>query len=162
MRNLVLSFLMCLGLLLNSCHDSSNLSQTKFRLVESISNHKLPIVTIDVNGKRLDFLVDTDAELSLMDSTACAIRKFEIVELKQSKELITFSQTFKKNKVVVVMEEDFYVHNLQSLVKDVEHHSCIKIDGIIGRDILLNTKSKINIPEQLIIKENSKWMSKHN
>jgi murein L,D-transpeptidase YcbB/YkuD len=152
MKRFIITLLLTVALFINSCHKANEVleSKSKFQIVESISKRKLPIVSLDIDGQRYDFLIATMATTSLIDSAAAVNRKLHITVSETPREIITFSDITKDSTQVMLMNQRFYLHNIGKMIKNVQFRSGIKIDGIIGNDIMSNKGCTIDFKNQII------------
>jgi hypothetical protein len=117
---------------------------------ESITKNHLPIVHVDVDGQRYDFLIASGATISLIDSATCVKRKLDIEDNSQVEKIITLGGVFNKSEHVKLMNENFYVHDIHKLVEEVKDYTGVQVDGIIGYDILEHNKSTIDFQKEII------------
>ncbi len=151
MRRLIISLILTLTLLISCLNKKSNQPETiNLTRFETLTKNQLPIIDVEINGERYDFLIASGATISLVDSSVCANRKLTIVDADHTEKIITLGGVFTKSKHVNLMNQTFYVHDIHKLVSEVKDYTGVKVDGIIGYDILQNNKSTIDFEKQII------------
>lgn len=106
-----------------------------------------PIIQAEINGKKGYFLVDTGADISVINSSELERYQLDAVKTYGShKRAIAYngnqSNALKVNNANVVIGDqldhsDFYSLNLDEIAKTIEAKTHLKIVGIIGADLLL-------------------------
>ena len=128
--------------------------EVKFKLVRTIAETKLPIVTLDINGKDFTFLVASGVSLCLIDSSACERLNLKIVDSKIPGQIVTFGGMSIKRKEVKLLNYPFYVQDMSNMVKGLEYHTGVRIDGLIGCNMLADEGAIINFQRELIYNDN--------
>ena len=125
-----------------------------------------PIVKVEINGKKAYFLIDTGADISVINSGS--IEKYGLEEAKvytNSVRAISFnghtSQVMKvKNANLVLAEnfdhKDFFSMNLNNLRDVIEAKTDIRITGILGADLLLKYHCIIDYSQRQITMVNGR------
>ena len=106
-----------------------------------------PIIQAEINGKKGYFLVDTGSDISIINSTQ--LKRYRLQQTKiydTRKKVIGFngntSQIMKVKNANMVFtgnfdHQNFYSINLDNLANSMEVKTALRIDGIIGADVLL-------------------------
>ena len=111
----------------------------------------LPIIPVEVNNKKLCFILDTGSTCSLIDSSVVEYFK-DIVELVGDYCISGIEGT--KHKVDIVAlpfnfegqtyKPKFCVKPLLDAFKSIENESGIQVQGLLGTDFLLENKWILN------------------
>ena len=126
-----------------------------------MKSYKKPIVQADVNGKKGYFLVDTGAEISVINTADLQRFKLEAAKIYgDHKRAIGFNgETTSvmriKNAEVTFGElydhKDFYSLDLANLILSIEAKTGIRIHGIIGTDVLTKYNCVIDYNQRQIV-----------
>ena len=111
----------------------------------------LPTIPVEVNNKKLCFILDTGSTCSLIDSTVVEYFK-DIVEpvgdycisgiegTKHKVDMVTLSFNFEGQ----IYKPKFCVKPLLDAFKSIENESGIQVQGLLGTDFLLENKWILN------------------
>ncbi len=122
---------------------------------------KKPIVQAEINGKKGYFLVDTGADISIINSAD--LKKYKLIQSKiygNQKRAIGFNgdlETVMKVKNVEVEFENqfnhktFYSMDIGLIVRTIEAKTGLKISGILGSDWLMKYNCIIDYNQRRVI-----------
>ncbi|MFK7954423.1 MAG: aspartyl protease family protein [Ekhidna sp.] len=125
-----------------------------------------PIVKVDINGKKAFFLVDTGADISVINSGS--IEKYDLEESKiysNSARAISFNGNTSsvmrvKNAQLTLAEnfdhQDFFSMDLSRLIEVIKAKTTIRITGILGADLLLKYHCIIDYNQRQITMVNGR------
>lgn len=126
----------------------------KYSLSHGLTSIGLPTIPVEVNNKKLCFILDTGSTCSLIDSTVVEYFK-DIIELvgdyyisgiegtKHKVDMITLPFNFEGQ----IYKPKFCVRPLLDAFKSIEDESGIQVHGLIGTDFLLKNKWIIDFNE---------------
>jgi hypothetical protein len=122
-----------------------------YSLYYGLNNTGLPIILVDIKGKKLCFILDTGSTCSLIDSTVVEYFK-DIVEpvgdyyisgiegTKHKVDIVTLPFNFEGQ----IYKPKFCVKPLLDAFKSIEDESGIQVQGLLGTDFLLENKWILN------------------
>ena len=126
----------------------------KYSLSHGLTSIGLPTIPVEVNNKKLCFILDTGSTCILIDSTVVEYFK-DIIELvgdyyisgiegtKHKVDMITLPFNFEGQ----IYKPKFCVRPLLDAFKSIEDESGIQVHGLIGTDFLLKNKWIIDFNE---------------
>ena len=129
-------------------------------------SYKKPIVQAEINGKKGYFLVDTGADISIINSTD--LKKYKLIQSKtygSNKRAIGFNgdqETVMRVKNVDVQfnnqfnHKTFYSMNIGLIVRTIEAKTGLKISGILGSDWLMKYHCIIDYNQRRIVLVNGR------
>lgn len=119
----------------------------KYSLSHGLTSIGLPTIPVEVNNKKLCFILDSGSTCSLIDSTVVEYFK-DIVEpagdycisgiegTKHKVDIVTLPFNFEGQ----IYKPKFCVRPLLDAFKGIEDESGIQVHGLIGTDFLLENK----------------------
>jgi len=118
----------------------------EYRLIKIKSMQSKPIVEVTLNGKKAYFIIDTGADISVLN--AAVAEKYGFETLKDysdytAKGITNQDEKFMKVKNALVlldsvqMRTDFFAFDMEHLAKSIEERTTYRIVGIIGADLLM-------------------------
>ena len=105
-----------------------------------------PIVELTLNGKRAYFIIDTGADVSVINSSVAEQYDFELVKDYSQNSARGFAgqehKFLKVKKALVMLDSvqmrtDFFAFDLDQLSRSIEERTSYRIVGIIGADLLM-------------------------
>lgn len=150
--NIVITFIVIvvLSIIINGVEDynnRNNLSRLSFG--ELMGRHNFPIVTLSNNGKDFNFLVDTGASVSIIDSKV--LDEFEYTKLEQEGNAYGVDGNIVKVEYVDLelstedntFTEQFQVMRLSAFdnLRETDH---LDLHGILGSDFLYAHNSTVD------------------
>lgn len=131
---------------------------------------KKPIVQANINGKKGFFLVDTGSDISIINTTDLKKYKLEVTKTYgDQRRAIGFNGEKEsvlkiKNAEVVFGDRydhtEFYSLNISELIKTIEAKTNIKINGIMGTDLLTKYNCVIDYNQRQIVLVDSRTKRK--
>lgn len=125
-----------------------------------------PIIQAEINGKKGFFLIDTGADVSVINTSL--LKRFDLEEVeiyRDSKRVIAFNgvksqvMKIKGAKMLIGKQLDhykFYSLDLDELTQSIEAKTGLKISGIIGADLLLKYNCIIDYNQRHVTMVNSR------
>lgn len=119
----------------------------KYSLSHGLTSIGLPTIPVEVNNKKLCFILDTGSTCSLIDSTVVEYFK-DIVEPVGDYYISGIEGTKHKVDMIIlpfnfegqVYKPKFCVKPLLDTFKGIEDESGIQVHGLLGTDFLLENK----------------------
>ena len=113
----------------------------------------LPIVTFTQGDEKLNFLLDTGSNKSLINSSV--IKRLQHVMLKSDSTMFGVDGNYTKVETAVISifyngEEyanDFMISNLDKPFTNIKKESGVTIHGILGNNFFVRNKSILNFEE---------------
>ena len=113
----------------------------------------LPIVTFTQGDEKLNFLLDTGSNKSLINSSV--VKKLQHVMLKSDSSMFGVDGNYTKVETAVISifyngEEyanDFMISNLDKPFTNIKKESGVTIHGILGNNFFVRNKSILNFEE---------------
>ncbi|MEO9869422.1 retropepsin-like aspartic protease [Ekhidna sp.] len=134
-----------------------------------MQSYKKPIVKAEINGKKGYFLIDTGSDISIINYAHLKKYKLEASKVYgDHKRAMSFNgektAAMRVRNVEVVLGDRFdhklfYSLNLTEVIRSIEAKTNIKINGIIGTDLLAKYNCMIDYSQRRIILVDSR--SKH-
>lgn len=130
----------------------------KYSLSHGLTSIGLPTIPVEVNNKKLCFILDSGSTCSLIDSTVVEYFK-DIVEpvgdycisgiegTKHKVDIVTLPFNFEGQ----IYKPKFCVRPLLDAFKSIEEENGIQVHGLIGTDFLLENKWVINFEKLELI-----------
>lgn len=133
-----------LAFLIIGCVESSE------KEIPFYNNDKIPIIEGSLNNKKVYFIVDSGASISVLDVTQS--KKYGFSTLKQSNTVVGFggksSYVDLQNTKIFIkdlqLNTSFKGNDLSLLIKTIEQNSNVTIIGIIGSDVFKENGMKID------------------
>ena len=125
-----------------------------------MKSFKKPIVQGEINGKKGYFLVDTGADISVINSTE--LKRYGLTEKKTygNRRAMGFNgaeeSVMKVHNIDVMFDDQFdhntfYSLNLETIVRSINAKTNLKISGILGSDWLMKYNCIIDYNQRRII-----------
>ena len=113
----------------------------------------LPVVTFTQGDEKLNFLLDTGSNKSLINSSV--VKKLQHVMLKSDSTMFGVDGNYTKVETAVISifyngEEyanDFMISNLDKPFTNIKKESGVTIHGILGNNFFVRNKSILNFDE---------------
>lgn len=143
-------------LLFCSCIEKNNTVETKYFENNYWSEIKTPIIKINIEGENRYFLIDTGANMSVLDKYFYLLNKDKLnivneVEINYSgingtktEKSYIISSTF-DDKIIT-----FSTSDISSTINTINNKCGIKITGIIGSDFMTNYNAIIDYENRII------------
>lgn len=117
----------------------------------TLNNTKLPIISIMIENKKINFIIDTGSTCNLIDSNIVEYFK-DIVKPVGEYYINGIDGTKHKVDVVVIplkieekiFKQNFCVKPLLEAFKNIEKECGIQVHGLLGTDFLLKNKCIID------------------
>lgn len=134
----VLILIALIALIINGAEDYKNRNREYISFKESMDLTDLPVITLYNNGKKFNFLLDTGATISVIDSNI--LDKFNHSKIESTGVLLGMEG----NKINVsyvrasleykdkTYEEDFQVVDMSASFGEVKAESGVTLSGILG------------------------------
>lgn len=134
----VLILIALIALIINGAEDHKNRNREYISFKESMDLTDLPVITLYNNGKKFNFLLDTGATISVIDSNI--LDKFNHSKTESTGVLLGMEG----NKINVsyvrasleykdkTYEEDFQVVDMSASFGEVKAESGVTLSGILG------------------------------
>jgi hypothetical protein len=116
------------------------------RVVKIKSLQSKPIVEVTLNGKKAYFIIDTGADISVINAAVAEKYGFETVKDYSgytAKGISNHDEKFMKVKNALVlldsvqMRTEFFAFDMEHLAKSIEERTTYRVVGIIGADLLV-------------------------
>ncbi|MEO1255577.1 MAG: retropepsin-like aspartic protease [Bacteroidota bacterium] len=131
-----------------------------------MKSFKKPIVQAEINGKKGYFLVDTGADISIINASDLKKYKLETAKIYgDHKQAIGFNGNktcvMKVKNAEVRFESEFdhknfYSFDITSVVRVIEAKTNLKISGILGSDWLMKYNCVIDYSQRRVIMVDSR------
>ncbi len=122
---------------------------------------KKPIVQAEINGKKGYFLIDTGADISIINASDLKRYKLEVAKIygdhKRAMSVNGDKTIVMKIKNAEVQfdnqfnHKDFYSLNIESVIRTIEAKTNLTISGILGSDWLMKYNCVIDYNQRHII-----------
>lgn len=140
------------NIIMSKKHNKFNLNKISFK--ESMDLVDLPIITFVSNGVKLNFLLDTGATYSAINSDALKNLKYTPTDNSGTSTGIggDLGETYPYIKLEVnhrgkVYDDEFQVLDLSSPFKNVKESSGITLHGILGNSFFQKYRYVLNFDE---------------
>lgn len=137
--------------IVNGVEAHNKKSQMSFR--EAMDLVGLPIVTFYQGDKKLNFLLDTGSNLSVINEAALESIEHETLDrkgslygvdgIKRETSFASIGLVYKKNEY----REEFQVTNMQAAIDEIKAESGVNMIGIIGNDFFRRYKYILDFDE---------------
>lgn len=148
---LIAVLLIIIAVLSNKFIKYKNINEKKISFFESLKLAGLPVVTMTSNGVDINFLLDTGSNKSFIDNNLIENIDAQKIEGKKAfvtginnKASETYSYNIKLNYKNNIFENEFQAFDFEQSVGHIKEKTGVKIDGIIGSDLLTKYKYIIN------------------
>ncbi|MFY0624659.1 MAG: retropepsin-like domain-containing protein [Reichenbachiella sp.] len=143
--------------------------QIKAQLIEHIPIKNLsskPIIQVTVNGKKCNFLVDTGADISIFNTSR--LKKFHLEASKIYGKHLAIgahghtTEVVKVSNVKISLTEnihlsEIYGMNIDKVSMSIHEKTSIRVDGILGSDMLIKYRGIIDYHSRQITLIDNKW-----
>lgn len=134
-----------------TCIDFKSIKD-RIEVVNVTAKENIPIIRVSVAGEEYLFLVDSQSPVSFIDSTVVVKKRLTMTNVKAQDLMLVTGDSSKRNKIVSIMDNSFYVHNFKRTKSSIEWHTGLSIDGIIGNDMLYNNRATVDIRRLILDK----------
>ena len=148
---IILLFVGAFAMVVNGIEDHNKRNSMSFR--EAMDLVGLPIVTFYQGDKKLNFLLDTGSNLSVINEAALESIEHETLDrkgslygvdgIKRETSFASISLVYKKDEY----REEFQVTNIQAAIDEVKAESGVNMIGIIGNDFFRRYKYILDFDE---------------
>lgn len=145
---IVFVLIIIVALIVNGIEDYSK--GVKVSIEESLSNVEVPVISLVNNGRTLNFLVDSGANLSIIDSGILQKLKYKSLDTegtvyglegnKQAVHYVEMTTSLGDRK----FEETFQVLDMAPAFYRVFETSGVRIHGVLGNSFFTKYKCKID------------------
>lgn len=149
---IILIFIVVFALIVNGIEDH-NKDRTQMSFREAMDLVGLPIVTFYQGDKKLNFLLDTGSNLSVINEAALESIEHETLDrkgslygvdgIKRETSFASIGLVYKKNEY----REEFQVTNMQAAIDEIKAESGVNMIGIIGNDFFRRYKYILDFDE---------------
>ena len=145
---IILFVILALGFVINLIEGVSKNNRHKISFKEALDLTELPVVTFIGKGKKLNFLIDTGANNSILNESVVKSMKLECKEF-DGVETNTAGGNINLNQVVSLVikfddtrmyDECFLVANMDEAFNSVKAETGVTIHGILGSNFFAKYK----------------------
>lgn len=139
------------AIIVNGVEAHNKKSQMSFR--EAMDLVGLPIVTFYQGDKKLNFLLDTGSNLSVINEAALESIEHKTLDrkgslygvdgIKRETSFASINLVYKSNEYI----EEFQVTNMQAAIDEIKAESGVNMIGIIGNDFFRRYKYILDFDE---------------
>lgn len=134
-----------------TCIDTTTIKD-RIEIVNITAKENIPIIKVNVLGQDYVFLIDSQSPVSFIDSAVVVRNGLQVKQIKPSDQRLVTGDVNNRTKSTVIMGNIFYVHNFKTTKANIEWHTGLSIDGIIGNDMLYNNRATINVRQIILDK----------
>ena len=129
----------------------------KLEFRQDYANHQLPIVKLNFNGNRLNFLLDTGADINIINKDTFNSIKTEDVNVEKAALVTTGSTAVTSEKTILPFkygnkkfEEPFRIMNMSEPFNYLLDKHQIQIHGVLGTDFFSKYKWSIDFDTMVV------------
>lgn len=121
-------------------------------IVNITARNNVPIIRVYVDSQEYLFLLDAQSPVSFIDSAVVVKKKLKVEKVEPHELMLVTGDKNNRTNAIYIMDNKFYVHNFKRTKQNVQWHTGLSIDGIIGNDMIYNNRATINIKRIILDK----------